>query len=217
MLAYINNCIWALRKALLFHENTADGRIHYVLGKAYYYKGSGYADLAVNYLEKARSASYRAGDIPEYLGLAYAGIRDYRNSVAAFSMALGDDQSDLHQTDIHQSDILLISIARSYLALGENDSARAYLIRCLDISKDSKTIAAARLLLGGIFLKNGDIAGAETEFLKVIEENGDNAEAHYQLGELYSVTGDNTRARAEWRRVLRIDPAHGPARSRLNV
>jgi tetratricopeptide (TPR) repeat protein len=203
--SYLDECIWSLRKSLLSKENYQDGRIFYVLGKAYYYKGQGYADLAVDYLEKAQSL-YAAADIPEYLGLSYAGVRDYRNSVAAFAMALSKDPSD----------VLLLSIARSYEALEEGESAKAYLLRCLEISKDSKTIAAARLLLGKTLAKTGDPAGAENEFLKAIEEGGENAEARYQLGELYAHAGDTTRARAEWRRALRIDPTYGPARSRLN-
>ena len=213
-LSYVDECIWSLRKALLLRDSSPDGRIYYVLGKAYYYKGSGYADLAVRYLEKARGAGYKAGDIPEYLGLAYAAIRDYRSSVAAFALALKGEDG---RTESGPSDVLLLSIARSYIALDEYEPARAYLVRCLDTSKDSRTIAAARLLLGGILLKAGDLSGAEAEYVKVIEENDEYAEAHYQLGELYASGGDSTRARAEWRRAVRIDPAYGPARSRLNL
>jgi len=205
-LSFVDDCIWSLRKALLSREN--DERVFYVLGKAYYYKGTGYADLAVNYLEKARAALYKAADIPEYLGLAYAAMRDFRGSVEAFSLALTGEVSP--------SDILLLAIARSYLALDEAEQAKAYLIRCLEITRDSKTTAAARLVLGNVLVKTGDVQGAEKEYLKVLEENDDNAEAHYQLGELYALGGDVTRARAEWRRAIRIDPAHGPARSRLN-
>jgi len=204
-ISYIDECIWSLRKALLHKENSQDGRIFYVLGKAYYYKGQGYADLAVNYLEKAQ-ALYKAADIPEYLGLAYAAIKDFRSSVAAFTQALTGEPSD----------VLLLSIARSYQSLGEDESAKAYLLRCLEISRDSKTVATARLLLGNTLAKAGDVSGAEAEYLKVINEIGDNADAHFHLGELYASGGDTTRARAEWRRALRIDPTHRPARNRLN-
>ena len=205
-LLYVDECIWSLRKTMLSGDNSADGRVFYVLGKAYFYKGQEYADLAVKYLEKARS-TYMADDIPEYLGLAYASIRDFRGSVEAFSDALSMGQP---------ADVLLLSIARSYIALDENDSAKAYLHRCLEISVDSGSIAAAHLLLGNLYAKTGDFPGAEGEYLKAIEENGESAEIRYQLGELYASGGDTTRARAEWRRALRIDPTYGPARSRLN-
>lgn len=208
-LFYIDECIWSLRKALLLKEGMSDGRIFYVLGKAYYNKGQGYADLAVNYFEKARAHRFWADDIPEYLGLSYAAIRDYRSSVEVFTEALSSGNGI--------SDVLLLSIARSYMELGENEQARAYLIHCLELSQDANIIAAARLLNGNILVKLGDYSEAEKEYLKLIKDNGDNAEAHYQLGELYALAGDPTRARAEWRSAIRIDPAHRLSRSRLNI
>ena len=204
-LLYVDECIWSLRKTMLSGDSS-DGRVFYVLGKAYFYKGQEYADLAVKYLEKARDL-YSAADIPEYLGIAYATIRDFRGSVEAFSDALSRGQP---------SDIMLLSIARSYVALEDEDLAKAYLYRCLEITVDSGTSAAAHLLLGNVYVKIGDFSGAESEYLKAIEENGESAEVRYQLGELYALGGDSTRARAEWRRALRVDPTYGPARSRLN-
>jgi tetratricopeptide (TPR) repeat protein len=207
-LSYMDDSIWSLRKALLSRENSNDGRVFYVLGKAYFYKGYGYADLSVKYLEKALAANFIAADIPEYLGLAYAAIGDYRNSVAAFSLALTGEREP--------SDVLLLAIARSYLALENFETARAYLVRSLEVSLDSRTISTARLVLGNTLLQIGDLEAAEAEYLRLLEEYGENAEAHFQLGELYALGGDMTRARAEWRRALRLDPTHGPARSRLN-
>jgi tetratricopeptide (TPR) repeat protein len=224
-LRFIDECIWSLRKALLAADSARDGGLYYVLGKAYYYKGPGYADLAVRFLEEARRAAYNAGDIPEYLGLAYAAIRDFRNSVAAFSLALDPADSQLGADPSGAygeeggipADLLLLSIARSYIALGEQDTARAYLVRCMETSRDANAVITARLLLGGIFMETGGLAEAEAQYLAVLEMDEENAEAHFQLGELYVLGGDPTRARAEWRRAVRIDPAHGPARARLNM
>jgi tetratricopeptide (TPR) repeat protein len=218
---YIDACIWSLRKGLLCKEGPGDLRVHYVLGKAYYYKGDAYADMAVQFLEAARDGNYPAGDLPEYLGLAYAAVHDYRSSVAAFSLALNPEaENQAAAADAPQrvpSDLLLLSIARSYLALEETDTARAYLIRCVETSRDSNILVAARLLLGEIYGRSGDASGAEAQYLAILEDGGENAEAHFQLGELYAAGGDPTRARAEWRRAVRIDPAHGPARTRLNM
>jgi tetratricopeptide (TPR) repeat protein len=220
-LSYINDCIWSLRKALLLKNSVNDGRLYYVLGKAYCYKGNGYADLAVAYLEKARAVFYPAEDIAEYLGIAYAALGDYRGSVEAFTQALnpsGYPEGDgLLGERADPSDLLLLSIARSYRALDEPDSAQAYLLRCIEISRDVHTRAAARLLLGEILGKAGDSGGAEAQYMAVLDEGGENAEARYQLGELYAAGGDITRARAEWRRVVRFDPAHAKARARLGM
>jgi tetratricopeptide (TPR) repeat protein len=211
-LTFIDGAIWSLRKVLLTKRGASDPRVFYVLGKAYYYKGNGYADLAVTYLEKAQSASYDARDIPEYLGLAYAAVRDYRNSVASFTQALSPEG-----TGEEPSDLLLLSIARSYMELEEPDTARAYLLRCIETTRDAATRLSAKLLLGVILGGGGDLRGAEALYLEILDTDSENAEAHFQLGELYAAEGDTTRARAEWRRVYRIDPSHSQARARLNL
>ncbi|MDR0690084.1 MAG: tetratricopeptide repeat protein [Spirochaetaceae bacterium] len=225
-LIYIDECIWSLRKALLVNKAANDGRIPYVLGKAYYEKGTGYADLAVNYLEKAREVSYNARDVPEYLGLAYARIHNYHNSIVAFTLALnpvhdskGNDAAGglYPEGAVYPQDLLLLSIARSYLELNESGTATAYLQRCIETSRDSQSIVTARFLLGGVLENSGDKEGAEIQYLTIIEEAGENAEAHYRLGELYASMGDTTRSRFEWRTAMRIDPTHKQARIRLNI
>ncbi|GHV65300.1 hypothetical protein AGMMS49587_19330 [Spirochaetia bacterium] len=227
ILTYIDECIWSLRKALLsknsaLNNRANNGRVYYVLGKAYYYKGTDFADLAVKYLEQAREASYFARDIPEYLGLAYAAIHDYRSSVAAFTLALDPANYENNgDSDIQEpggpSDTLFLAIAHSYIALGDQDLAKAYLQRCIETSRDSQKVVAARLLLAGILRNEGYFEEAEAQYALILNESGENAEVHYQLGELYAARGDTTRARAEWRRAVRIDPAHKLARQRLGM
>ncbi|MDR1859187.1 MAG: tetratricopeptide repeat protein [Treponema sp.] len=208
-LQYFDDCVWSLRKAMLLRHSASDGRLYYVLGKAYSYKGESFADLSVKYLEKARELSFNGADIPQYLGMAYAAVGDYRSSVAAYAEALGAEG------ELGPSSLLLLSIARSYIALGEFDNARAYLQRCVEISLDSRTVLSARLLLAEALRNSGDNAGAMLQLQAILDETGGNAEAHYQMGELYALQGDTTRARAEWRLALRADPAHARARARL--
>jgi len=211
---YFDDCLWALRKALLLKNAAHDGRLYYVLGKAYNYKGESYADLSVKYLEKARDLSYNAADIPEYLGLAYEKIGDYRSSVAAFAEAL---VAQGREDDDRPPGLLLLSIARSYYALDEFEQARAYLQRCIDVSPDSRIIQAARLLLSDVLRNLGDNEGAQQQLVYILGEAGEDAEAHYRLGELYALQGEAIRARAEWRLALRADPAHQKARTRLSM
>jgi tetratricopeptide (TPR) repeat protein len=212
-LNFINTCIWALRKAMLFKEGADDGRLFYVLGKAYYYKGIGYEDLAIKYLVKARESGFDARDIPEYLGLAYASasVGDYKSSIEAFTQVLNPQDYAFSP-----SDALLLSIANSYIALGEDEAAQVYLRLCLEASRDFSMISTVRLSLAQIFLRNADFVGAEALYNEIIEEGG-NADAHFYLGELYNSRGEVVRARAEWRRAIIIDPSHRQARSRLNL
>jgi tetratricopeptide (TPR) repeat protein len=208
-LVFIDAGIQSLRKALLLKESANDGRVFYVLGKAYSYKGNEYADLAIKYLEAAQNLSYNADDISEYLGIAYAAIGDYRGSVEAFTQALASSEKI--------TDTLLLSIARSYVALEEYNIAKAYLQRCIEISLDSKSIRTARFLLADVYMQTQEHEAAENQFISIINETGENAEVHFQLGELYNLRGDATRARSEWRLAYRLDPAHTKARTRLNI
>ena len=208
-LFYLDESIRSLRKALLLKEATTDGRVYYVLGKAYSNKGNEYADLAIKFLEAANSMSYEAQDIPEFLGLAYAACGDYRSSVEAFSGAFIPEKQP--------ADALLLSIARSYIAMKEYGMAIGYLQQCVDNSQDSQTVIISRLLLAEIYILSGDYNSAERQYFNILEASGENAEVHYQLGELYSLQGDTTRARSEWRIAYRQDPTHARARARLNI
>lgn len=207
---YIDHCIWALRKALLLRGGAEDARISYVLGKAYFAKGPYYADLAVKYLEKARNMNYEASDLGEYLGLSYAAIRDYRSSVAALSISLGSAQNTA------VSDLRLLTIAQSYIGLGEHESARAYLIQCIETSKDENIALKARFLLGQTLLALGNTDGAISQFNMINEISGGNADAYFELGEIYAAAGDTVKARAEWRNAVRVNPSHLLSRERLN-
>jgi tetratricopeptide (TPR) repeat protein len=222
---FLDAAIRNLRKAMLTvpggEDGKADGRIYYVLGKSYYYKGEYWADLAVKYLELADAAQkkvlrgeFTADDIPQFLGLAYASLHEYRKSVGAFSRLLQNEGEK------NASDALLTAIARSYMELGDYDMAKGYLLRAIEVSRDSMAVAAARMALGDIYLKEGNSVDAEEQYQAVLDENGENAQAHYKLGELYAARNDldsTARARAEWRKALRIDPAFLPARERLNM
>ncbi|MCL2800853.1 MAG: hypothetical protein FWD28_03740 [Treponema sp.] len=208
-LKFINECIFSLRKAVMKKEAAKDGRVYYVLGKAYGHKGAEYADLAVKYLEMARKLSYNAQDIPEFLGLAYAAYGDYRSSIAAFSMAFVPGKA--------ASDNLLLSIARSYIAMDDYQMAYGYLLRCVETSPDSRAVAMSRLMLAEIYRNTEEFSKAEEQYRKILEDSGENAEVRFQLGELYHLIGDTTRARSEWRTAYRQDPSHSRARARLNI
>jgi tetratricopeptide (TPR) repeat protein len=206
---YIDECIFALRKAILTPEGKRDGRVYYVLGKAYYFKGAEYADCCVEYLQKAKALSWEANDSAEYLGLSYARLGDYRASVAAFAEALNTAEGDPPGT-------LLLAIARSYVELEEDGIAESYLIRCLETSRDIDSVVEARLMLGSIMLERNEYDAAEQHYMAILTEAGENAAAHHELGELYLAKGDVARARSEWRKANRIDPTFAPSIARIN-
>jgi tetratricopeptide (TPR) repeat protein len=206
---YIDESIFALRKAMLTPEGIKDGRVYYVLGKAYYFKGTEYADACVEYLEKAKALGWEANDSAEYLGLSYARLENYSASIAAFAEALNTAGDNPPET-------LLLAIARSYVELGEDAIAESYLVRCLETNRDVYTAVEARLMLGAIMRGRDDYDGAEKQYLAILAETGETAAARHELGELYLAQGDVARARAEWRKANRIDPTFPPSIARIN-
>jgi tetratricopeptide (TPR) repeat protein len=66
----------------------------------------------------------------------------------------------------------------------------------------------AWVALGAAQFNQGTVADAKTSWLKAIAVNPKNAEAHYDLGFLY-LSGDKpdmVKAKAEWQKVIDIDP-----------
>jgi tetratricopeptide (TPR) repeat protein len=219
MLAYIDRAIWALRKAMQTERGKKDARIKYALGKSYFYKGHKYSDLCIQYLEEAKELNYKANDMAQFLGLSYAQIHDYRRSIEAFSEALqNEDALDADElAEGEDSDLLLLAIARSYIELGDGETARPYIMRTIEVSRDFNTISAARLMFAVVLRNSGEYDSAESQIMAVIKEGGDTAEAHFELGELYNAKNDYYRARSEWRQSTRLDPNYAPARARLST
>ncbi len=201
--SYIEESIHCLRLALMKAKKRTLGQIHYMLGKAYFYKNSissyhYYADLAVEHLTMAKRLGYSADDIAEYLGLSYAQLNMTMESIAAFSEALLK----------RESDALLLSIAEQYSKAQQNAAAKQYLFQIIQRSNDDSLIIKSRVLLGNILIKEKDFEGAQREFEAILAKNENSAEAHYGLGLVYENQGDMVKARAEWRKTLRIQVNH---------
>ncbi len=208
--AYIEEAIHCLRLALMNAKKKTLGQIYYMLGKAYFYKDSissyhYFADLAVEYLTKAKQSGYRADDIAEYLGLSYAQLGMTMESIAAFSEAL------LYR----ESDALLLSIAEQYSKAEQNAAAKQYLFQIIQRSNDDSLVIKSRVLLGNTLIKEGDWAGAQKEFEAILAKNDNSADAHYGMGLVYENQGDLVKARAEWRKTLRIQVNHAGALEKI--
>jgi tetratricopeptide (TPR) repeat protein len=209
---YLNTGLWSLRRAILVDKNAllpaGKASVYYVLGKIYFYKGPYWQDLAVKYLKLAQADGCKNADLSEYLGLAFAGIHQYDKASAEFARLLAATPAP--------SDKLLMAIARAEIDAGNYDKAEDYLNKAIAATKDSTAACQAALLLGDIAVKENKPDLAAQRYQATLDTYGENARAHYCLGELYQARGDTVKARAEWRRALRIDSTFMPARARLS-
>lgn len=197
---YITECIKCLRIALMTAKPRTVPQIKYVLGKAYFQKNiicsyNYYADLAVKYLEEARALGYKADDIPELLGISYGDLGMPHESIASFCDALL----------VRESDFLLLSIAKQYYKLKQLSAAKQYLFQIVSRADDDTTLLETQSLLGKIYLEEDKIDDAEEMFEAVLSKNENSADAHYGLGVVYEKKGDLVKARAEWRKTIKID------------
>jgi hypothetical protein len=205
--ALLDNTVVSIRKALATGGKIpVRAQAEYILGKAYYHKGSDYYDLAAEYLEASVSHGYVANDSHEYLGALYAGLRENSKAIAHFEKALLEGKTDL----------LLLSTAKAYADAGETAKSETLLQEIIASGTDALIREKAGLLLGVIFLGRREFARAEELFSAVLSKNPDSAEAYYDLGLVYQEKGEPVRARAAWRKAVSIDPMHQASRQKLS-
>ena len=201
---YLDRAVRVLRKAVHVPRAPLVGQRHYVLGKAYYHSGQVYHDLAIEHLLASLDAGFEADDTRAYLGLAYAHLHSYRESVAWFEAAIerldGEDQY-----------LLRVQAAESQIALGDYRGAEAQLRQVFDGTEDEFVRLAAHVRLGSVLILDERWAEAEALLLETIENHPESADAHYYLGVVYDRTDRRIEARNLWRTSRAIDPNHTEA------
>lgn len=199
--------IISMRNAWYRVSESERPQIAYILGKAYYQRGYYYADLAEKYLDFAWTAGVRYPDLEEYRGLAASVLADYPKAIIAFTDALASNPSDL----------LLFTIATAYRKTGDTAKAKQYYSETVRSTKDENLELKSRNELAMILIEEGDVDGAAPEFNAILEKDANFADAHYGLGVIYETQGDLVRARAEWRKTIRLNPVHPGAREKLKL
>ncbi len=210
-LLFIDEAINNLRIALQSAKKESKPQIYYMLGQSYFYKNHFssyfyYSDLALKYLNLAYDLGYRSDDMSMYLGLCYASLGDTQRSIEAFTEALL----------VRESDTLLLSIAEQYYNNNQKTSAKQYLYRVIDNTSNDDLLIRSHVLLGQIYTEEEKYDDAFMEFESILEKTENSTDAHYGLGVLYEKQGDNIKARAEFRKILRIQPNHAQAIQKMN-
>lgn len=205
--AYLSNCIISLRNAWYRVAQSDRVYIAYILGKAYYHQGFYYADLAMKYLDFAYDGGLRQADLQEFRGLSASLLDDLDSAIAAFTEALGNNPSDM----------ILFTLAQHHAKAGNIQESKQYLFETIRTTSDELLELKGRYELGSLLLLEGDLASAQKEFETILEKDANYTDAHYGLGVIYELQGDLVRARASWRRAVRLNPVHADARKKLNL
>jgi tetratricopeptide (TPR) repeat protein len=204
---YLVSAIVSLRNAWYRVSDSEKGRIAYVLGKAYYQRGYYYADLSLKYLDYALKAGVKQDDLQEFRGLAASLVGDYETAIPAFTEALAKNPSDL----------LLFTLAKSYASSGKDDQALQYFQETIRKTGDELLRLKCHYEIGMILITEQRLAEAEAEFTTIIQKEPNSADAQYGLGVIYETQGDLVKARAAWRKALRLNPVHAGARDKMDL
>lgn len=206
---YLDTAINSIRVALLHAKKSVIPQLEYMLGKSYFYKNTisshYYSDLAVKYLQVARNHGYKADDISEYLGLSYAVLGKHQESIQYFTESLL----------VRESDSLLLSIAEQYFKSNQPAVAKQYLYRITSDCNDDGLVIKSMNLLGLIYLDEGKLDEAQQEFEGILQKNKNSGDAYYGLGVIYEKKGELIKARAEWRKALRVQVNHQGALKKM--
>lgn len=209
---YIDESINTLRIALYDSSEKLQPQISYILGKAYFQKNlfssyHYYSDLVIKYLQRALSLGYTSNDIPEYLGLSYANLGMTQKSIEAFTEALL----------VKESDVLLLAIAQQYYFNNNYQTAKQYLYRVKNESKNDVIVIKSKTLLAEIYIDEENLTEAIDEYESILTIDIENADAYYGMGVIYEKLGDDAKARAEWRKALKMQVNHQGAIKKLGL
>ncbi len=204
-LPLLDKAVINLRKALQLKNHPLEGKVNYILGKAYYHKGRFYMDQAIIHIEKSVELGTVNPDSYKYLGLSYSELGFYSEGIEYFLKAVNDREDDM----------LFLVLGQTYHKLGDEVNSEIYLKRAIELNNDFRVEIKSRFLLGKIYTENGDYKKAQDQYNLILARDSKSADAHYFLGEIYSEMGNSVKARAEWRKVLELDPSHYGALLRL--
>jgi len=199
--------IYWLREAV--RRNPADADAHFVLGAALAAGGDAAESTRERDLARRLSSAYEPGKrgaetVPK-------GLERLKNDVELPHTRIGARLATTEQRD--QEELATFHLDRGRrLYQEENDrDALAELNRATYLSPYR---AAAHLLLGRIYLRNGRLQEA-IGALKIALWSAETAEAHAVLGEAYRQAKDAAAARAEAQQALALDPNLAEAKQLL--
>ena len=200
----LDEAIVALRRARLDENLRYRTESAYLLGKAYYHKGSYYYDAAIRYLTESLRGGAR-DDVHEYLGMAHVRTGDLDTGMEHFSLALERNPNAL----------LYLSVGQLLQRMERPEEALQHFEAAVERAADQAVETRARFMLGALLLENHRYTAARDQYQRILEIDPASADAHVFLGDAHAGLGNAVQARAEWRRARSIDEQHHGANLRL--
>jgi len=205
--ARMDEAIFSIRKALIDPDSPLRPESTYMLGKAYFHKGSDYYNEAISYLVESTELGYSRADTWEYLAIAAYGADRIDQSIAYFDEAMARKPG---------SPELMLAAATANAKADRSERAESLANEALASTSDEYLAERCGFLLGELYLRSGRVDDALAKYQAIQEKNPESADAWYHQGLALIAAGDPIRARAAWRKAISIDPMHAGARQKLS-
>jgi tetratricopeptide (TPR) repeat protein len=159
--------------------------------------------LGVYFMGRGPSVPGISGEVTDQPSASSTGAALDTAKVGTLMQAISANPKDIKS---------LQSLGDTYFAAGDYTTAAEWESKVLAIDPQNIT---ALLSLGAAQYNQGDAASAEKQWLKVVAINPKQQEAHYDLGFLYlsQTPTDMAKVRAEWTKVIEIDPSSAIAKT----
>lgn len=204
-LNYLDRAALSLRKVRVLDENRLTGKIDYFLGRIYYMKGTFYLDESIVYFRSSLDLGYKDHQNETYyfLGMAYSRIGMFDESLNWLKKVEGD------------SDVSNLLIAITYYHQKNYPQALENLDMIRRQTKEDKVKLSCDFWKAKTYLEQNRYEEAIKLYTEILNEV-DSADAHYNLGLVYKKMNNIIQARAEWRKVIKLQPTHTGALMELN-
>lgn len=204
--ALLDQAVFSLRKSLLGGPFELESQVFYVLGKAYFKKGTDYHQESLDALKSAVEAGGDYADQWEYLALACQELGRFGEASSYFALAMERSPGSLE---------LRVAAARLELLRGDLNRAADLAREAYERSHDLYLKERGAFILADVHRAAGRPQQALALYAEIKELNPESADAWYYEGLVFQEAGDHIKARASWRRAVSIDPMHGAARQKL--
>lgn len=165
MIPYFDRTIRYARTLIALGQPPHEGMLEYLLGKAYFYKGFYYYDLAASYLESSLKKGYFNPDIYEYLAECHGLLGNPEISTQFYLLSLEKEANSA----------VYIKVALNCFQIRQYDQAEDYYMKALDAASDDfeKETAFRHVIDFYIKLKNYTAARAYLDQAeKTLSESG---------------------------------------------
>ncbi len=212
---YLDKALYHYRKAMaLLHKVKNNGRLHYELGKCYFYKGEYYYYESLLEFKKAKMAGYSNKNIDKIIA-----IIKYKKGEISDITHLLDQFKNSKENDVEN----YFYKALTYKNNKDYDKAKEsflkieffFLNKNVEIGEKKYIIFRTLYSLGWLFYNEQNFNKAEEYYNKALLYEENNADIYYWLGKVYKANKSKKKARKMWEKTLQIDPEYKYARIQL--